>query len=179
MDLDVQKILDKVIWFFRVILGFLKRAGRFFKNLNDPSIFAIWITTALLISALVCGLTEKSKQAKISFMVNRILDEEGSSLLIDRPLPAWRMPGPAVAAGKWYIMNNRDLAVVFPVFYEGIFTMYFAVFTDSAKMDVFLPLSKTAKIAMERSPEGYTAIQKKRIEKAAALILKKLNGSAW
>jgi hypothetical protein len=162
--------------FWAVIRAIPRTILQFFRELNDDSIFAIWIAAIFLAGTLIWGLGARTRDARTAQLANRTLAEAGDSRSLSEPVPAWRMYGPALAAGSWYVMNNRELALIFPVFYEGIACPFLAIFRDDGKTGSLIPLSGAAKNALERARAGYVDMYLTHAEKAARLILKKLYG---
>jgi hypothetical protein len=162
--------------FWAVIRAIPRNVLKFFRELNDDSIFAIWIAAIFLAGTLIWGLSTRMRDARTMQLANRTLAEAGDSRSLSDPVPAWRMNGPALAAGYWYILNNRELALIFPVFYEGIACPFLAIFRDDGKTGSFIPLSSAAKNALERASGGYMNAYIHHAEKSARQILKKLYG---
>ncbi|MDR2491142.1 MAG: hypothetical protein LBD20_07050 [Spirochaetaceae bacterium] len=162
--------------FLEKIQQFFRRIPLFFREMNDDTVFAIWIAAVILVGSLVWGLSAGPRNAKMAALVNRTLIEIGDSRSLNEPVSAWRLPGSASAAGSWFIMSSRELALVGDIFYEGVFSPCLAIFNASGKIDSFLPLSRGAAVSMERGSRGYINVQISHIEKAAALVIKKLDG---
>ena len=161
---------------FEKITRFFRRIPVFFREMNDDTIFAIWIAAVILVGSLVWGLSAGPRTAKMAAFVNRTLTEIGDSRSLSEPVSAWRLPGSASAAGSWFIMSSRELALVCSIFYGGVFSPCLAVFNTSGKIDSFVPLSRGAVVSMERGSPGYIRVQLEHIEKTAALVIKKMDG---
>jgi hypothetical protein len=167
--MTVSVFLEKIKQFFR-------RISVFFREMNDDTIFAIWIAAVILVGSLVWGLSSGLRTAQMAAFVNRTLIEIGDSRSLNEPVSSWRLPGSASAAGSWFIMSSRELAVVCSIFYEGVFSPCLAIFNASGKIDSFVPLSRGAAVSMERGSRGYINVQISHIEKTAALVIKKMDG---
>ena len=74
------------------IKRFFCRIPVFFREMNDDTIFAIWIAAVILVGSLVWGLSAGPRNAQMAALVNRTLIEIGDSRSLSEPVSTWRLP---------------------------------------------------------------------------------------
>ncbi|MDR0539149.1 MAG: hypothetical protein LBG74_01415 [Spirochaetaceae bacterium] len=169
IDFSARGFLAHIRHFFDVI-------KKFILNLNEDTVFTLWIIVLILAGTVFWGMSVKPRALSIANAANRVLAGAGDTRSLGEPISLWRLPGPASTAGVWYTMPNRELALIFPVFNGGVFNPCVAIFTNEGKIDTFLPLSPSGQISMERASNGFVEAQKAHAEKAASLIIRKMYG---
>ncbi|MDR0550666.1 MAG: hypothetical protein LBG72_01465 [Spirochaetaceae bacterium] len=177
-NLNKKKIdaADLVNIFIFRLKKFAAGTKKFILNLNEDTIAGIWVALILAAGMLVWGFTAKTRLAGMAGMANRLLTEIGDTRSLDQPVSSWVLPGTASAAGSWYMTNSREIAVIFLVFNEGVFSPCLVIFTADGRIDSFLPLSRQARLSTERAFSKSVSLQKAHIEKTAQSIIRKLDG---
>ncbi|GMO47136.1 MAG: hypothetical protein Ta2B_29090 [Termitinemataceae bacterium] len=149
---------------------FLNKIKNFFLNLNDGGIFCIWVFAILLAASLLWGLTGKSRAGITVNAVNRLLYELGEDRRVVSAINEFGMSGISLQTGKWFILNSREKAVIFPLIVDGTLSPCLGIVSTEGLFTHIVPLSKNAEKSRERMSEGLLQIWIDRIEKSAVAI---------
>jgi hypothetical protein len=153
----------------RLYAELLKNTERFIKNLNETSVFAIWMAVFTLASALLWGFTAGLRNDITANMVNKILADSGEERRIAQAVPAWHIPGNITQFGTWFTMTSQENAVIFSYIAEGIFSPCLAIIGKDGKLK-FIPLTVNADRVVSRGNPGYLRALTERIEKNAEIL---------
>ncbi|MDR0662721.1 MAG: hypothetical protein LBF80_01390 [Spirochaetaceae bacterium] len=153
----------------RLDSDFFKKIKHFIKNLNETSVFAIWLAVLTLVSALIWGFTAGLRNNITADMVNKILAESGEERRIAQSVSMWHVPGNIAQFGTWFTMTSQENAVIFPFIVEGIFSPCLAIIGNDGKPKL-IPLTVNAERVISRGNPGYLRVLTERIEKNAGIL---------
>ncbi|MDR0383421.1 MAG: hypothetical protein LBH50_05485 [Spirochaetaceae bacterium] len=151
-------------------LAFFDRIKRFAGNLSETSVFAAWFIAITLTGALFWGCSAGLRDSITIRTVNRFLTGIGESRRIESAVSTWNVPGRVTQIGTWYTMTSAELAVIFPLVTDGIFSPYLAIIDSDGRLGTLVPLTANGDKILPRTNPGYLQIWIDRIEKNAAIL---------
>ena len=150
-----------------------ERIKFFFSNLNDNGITALWAAAVLLCAVLLWALSANSRNGALAKKANAVLQARNESVLLFEHVRLRGVNAKAEQAVVWFSIydgawsreegaNNR-LAVIFPIFYYGVFENAVAVYSTEGVLEKIVPLTKRAAFALEDSNPAYLNFLKARL----------------
>jgi hypothetical protein len=150
---------------------FFQKIKNFFTNLGEKAIFSIWITGVILAGALIWGLTGNLRNSTTADMIDTFFVETGERRRIGEAISPWGLPGKVTQLGTWFTLSDKEIALYFPIYKDGIFSPFLAIINDEGQLGAFIPLSKNGEVMLDRLSADYLLLCVEKI-KSGALVLK-------
>lgn len=141
-----------------------------FVKAGDKGMTLLWCGIFSLMLFLLFLLSGGLRTRLLETEVNRVLAQNGSSRSLGAPIMPWRMDGAAMQLGSWWTMReSENLAVVFPVVRDGIYTPFLGIIAANGTVE-FVPLSRNAEALYKRLSPGIMDVYSRRLNLAAEKV---------